>query len=85
MGKNAEAMGEGCLLHGLLGFVPILHFVCPSIIRGKVRQQKGIEGTLVEDLFLTFCCTLCSIVQVAQELDQTSAMARSQGEVMERI
>ena len=85
MGKNAEAMGESCLLHGLLGFVPILHFVCPSIIREKVRKQKGIEGNLVEDLLLTMCCTICSLVQVAQELEQNSAaMAMNGGEEMTR-
>ena len=42
-GKNAEAIGEGCLVHGVYSIVPILGIYCHALIRGKIREQKNIE------------------------------------------
>ncbi|XP_070556399.1 uncharacterized protein [Ptychodera flava] len=67
-GKNAEAIGEGCLLHGLLYLVPIVNFVCAAQIRGKIRDQRTIEGSFVGDLLYHCCCPVCSLIQEAQEL-----------------
>jgi Cys-rich protein (TIGR01571 family) len=80
-GKIAEKVGENCLLHGAILFVPLVNLFCLATIRGKVRDQKGIPGSFVVDL-LTFCfCATCALCQEAQEMnaldmasDQLSAM-----------
>ena len=43
LGKNAEAVSENCLLCGLAYLVPILGLYAHVTIRGKIREQKGIE------------------------------------------
>ena len=42
-GKNAEMVGEGCVLHCLLSLVPLLNIWCHANVRGKVRDQKKID------------------------------------------
>lgn len=67
-GKNAEAVGESCLLCGLSLMVPLLDLFTMTSIRSKVREQHGIAGSMVGDLLLSLCCPLCSLVQVAQQV-----------------
>jgi Cys-rich protein (TIGR01571 family) len=67
-GKNAEAVGDSCLLCALSQFVPILNLWARVSVRGKIREQKGIEGSCFKDLLCVWCCGICSIVQEAQEI-----------------
>lgn len=67
-GKNAEAVGENCLLCGLGMLVPILDIFLVLKIRGKIREAKGIQGSLVGDLFTWCFCGICALVQEAQEV-----------------
>jgi Cys-rich protein (TIGR01571 family) len=67
-GKNAEAVGENCLLCGLVFFVPLANLWFGATIRQKVRESKGIEGGLVGDLLAFWCCTCCAVAQSAQEV-----------------
>ena len=60
--------------------VPLANLFFATTIRGKVREQKGIEGGCVGDLLTVFCCYLCAWVQEAQE---TNAMG-GQGLSMDR-
>ncbi|CAL1540650.1 unnamed protein product [Lymnaea stagnalis] len=78
-GKNAEAVGDSCLLCGLITFVPVVNFVAMIMVRGKIRESRNIEGSLVSDILSIWCCTLCSLVQEAQEVQAPGgqAMARS--------
>lgn len=41
-GKNAEAMGENCLLFGLAELCGV-GFITSAIIRQKIREKYGIE------------------------------------------
>ena len=86
-GKNAEAVGENCVLCALAMFVPLLNLICGATIRGKVREQKGIEGGFCGDLMTTWCCFLCSQVQIAQEMNSMggSSMARDGGDDAQQI
>ena len=52
-GKNAEAIGEGCLVHGVYSVIPILGIYCHALIRGKIREQKNIEVHVPPALFLS--------------------------------
>ena len=47
-GKNAEAVGESCVLCGL----PLVDLFSIAQIRSKIREQKGIDGTFVNDLIV---------------------------------
>ena len=65
-GKNAETVGESCVMYGLSMIVPLLNIWCMTSIRGRIREQKGIEGTCTKDLLLVLCCPLCTLVQEAR-------------------
>ena len=41
-GKNAEAVGESCILHGFLSTLACVGIYCGAQIRGKIREQYGI-------------------------------------------
>ena len=48
-GKNSESVGENCVLCGLLYLLfPVNVFAAPHI-RGKIREQKGIEVSSMHD------------------------------------
>jgi Cys-rich protein (TIGR01571 family) len=68
-GKIAEKVGESCLLHGCLIFVPVANIICGAMIREKVRQNKGIDGTFVKDCLTIWCCFACALCQEANEVD----------------
>ncbi|GFO26701.1 protein plant cadmium resistance 2-like [Plakobranchus ocellatus] len=78
LGKNAEAVGESCLTCGLLYLLPIGNIVTAVQIRGKIREQRGIPGSTLNDFLNSCCCMLCSLVQAAQEVQVPGgqAMAR---------
>ena len=40
----------------------------PATIRGKIREQKGIEGSAAEDLLVHWCCAPCALCQESQEV-----------------
>ena len=42
-GKNAEGVGEDCIKHGVFTVIPLLGIYCAAVIRGKIRDKKGIE------------------------------------------
>jgi len=67
-GKNAEAVGEGCFLCGFMYIIPIANIIAALKIRGKIRESKGIAGSTFNDLIMICCCTLCALVQEAQEV-----------------
>ena len=71
-GKNAEAVGEDCLLCGAATLVPIANIVFGAQIRSKIREQKGIGGSFFNDIMMHMCCVLCAIVQEANEVKNTS-------------
>ena len=78
-GKNAEAVGDDdwgydCVLCGLGTFVPIANIFFMANIRSKIREQKGIEGTVLNDLLTACCCPCCMLVQSAQEVKCPDAM-----------
>jgi len=68
-GKIAEKVGESCIVHGLLVCVPIANIICGAMIREKVRQNKGIDGTFVKDCLTIWCCFGCALCQEAVEVD----------------
>ena len=65
-GKNAEHLGESCILYALALFVPLLDLYCLVSVRGRIREQKGIEGTCLKDLLCVWCCGPCALVQEAR-------------------
>ncbi len=68
VGKNAEGIGEDCMLHGLL-YIVGLNFA--PIIRWRLREQKSLDGTMLMDVLFHTVCPCCALVQEARELGQT--------------
>lgn len=66
-GQNAEAMGENCLLYGI-GSITCVGPVTNGMIRQKVREKYGIDGSFLMDIACHLCCPLCAIIQDAQEI-----------------
>ena len=74
-GKNAESVGENCLMCGLIQFVPLLNIYFRATVRGKIREQKGVEGGLVGDLLIHLCLPCCGLIQEAQEMQAVGGQA----------
>jgi len=85
-GKVAEKVGENCCLCGFVICVPFAGNICGAIVRSKVRAQKGISGSMLNDLLAWFCCPLCALVQEANEINAIGSDSMVYGGlVMERI
>jgi len=68
-GKNAEASHvTSCCLGGLALLVPCVNLYCLVKVRGAIRHQHRIEGSLIMDVLLILLCSLCTITQEAREL-----------------
>ncbi|XP_075248144.1 uncharacterized protein LOC142341136 [Convolutriloba macropyga] len=68
-GKIAETVGESCILHGILCLIPPLDWICAATIRGKVRENKGIEGSFMGDCCVIMCCAGCALAQEGREMN----------------
>lgn len=68
-GKIAEKVGDDCLTCGLIQLVPIANWYFATVIRGKVRNQKNIEGGFLKDCLLIWCCYCCALNQEALEVN----------------
>jgi len=66
-GKNAEAMGENCILYGIAALTCV-NIITNGLIRQKVREKYGIEGSFGMDVVCHCFCPLCALVQDAQEI-----------------
>ncbi|XP_022083502.1 cell number regulator 10-like [Acanthaster planci] len=77
-GKNAEAVGEDCLLCGLSIFVPFLNWYTLFVVRGKIREQRGIAGEPVNDILVTLCCTPCALSQESVEMRNSTGLGMGQ-------
>lgn len=64
IGKNAEAMGENCLLHGLLSCVG-LNF--GPVLRYRLRKEKNIKGSMLMDALVYMVTPCCAMIQEARE------------------
>ena len=67
MADNAARLNESpglyCILSVFLPCIPIL------MLRKKMRQRYGIEGTAHKDAVSAWCCPMCTSCQLANELD----------------
>lgn len=73
-GKLAESLGDDCLLCGISLLVPIVNIYARVTTRGKVRENKGIEGGLIGDLLCVCCCPFCAIMQEALEMSVSTPL-----------
>lgn len=71
-GKNAEKVGDGCLFCGIAWL--FTGCIAGGILRGKIREQRGIEGGAVGDFLIHLFCPFCAIVQEAQELNSDGSV-----------
>ena len=69
--QNANRAGESGMLYFLLSCIsPCIPLM---LLRGKLRDQSGIEGDTCEDALAACCCTACVNCQIANELDHRGA------------
>lgn len=80
-GKNAEAIGENCMLYGILMLVPLVNIIMAIGLRGKIRASHGIAGGVFGDVMSWICCPFCALMQEAQEV----AGVTPQGMAIDRV
>ena len=68
-GKNAEAMGENCMLYGCFTLCGV-GVITDSMIREKIRVKYGIEGSFINDILCNCFCPFCTIIQAALEIKE---------------
>ncbi|XP_038049385.1 protein PLANT CADMIUM RESISTANCE 3-like [Patiria miniata] len=66
-GKVAEKNGEDCMKYGIFSVLGCVGLWSMTKIRGMTRENKGIDGDYTKDLLMIWFCTLCALVQEAQE------------------
>lgn len=74
-GKNSEAVGDSCMMCGLLYFVPIANIVALMSVRGKIREKDNIDGSCLGDIAVIMCCHPCGLVQEAQQVQGPGGMS----------
>ena len=76
-GLNAEAVGESCILCGILGIaVPdSLAIYSNMVIRGMIRKKFGINGSTTRDCLAAALCPFCAYIQQRQEVLTRRAQA----------
>jgi len=73
VGQNAEEAGTcGCMLAGILTFVPLVNFYVIAKTRADVREKHNIAGSMLSDLLTTLFCSLCVIIQTKNQLSSGS-------------
>ena len=75
-GLTADEVDEPFLLCGLLSVFPCdnINIYSNAIIRGKVRDKFGIDGSAVEDCLVSQCCLCCASIQQGQEIKTRTGM-----------
>ncbi|KAI3379676.1 hypothetical protein SNEBB_001095 [Seison nebaliae] len=63
---TCEIMGR--MGEGLLSQI-VCHPIAIPVLRPMLRTQYNIDGKMMDDLFLSCCCSGCVLAQVASELD----------------
>jgi len=76
-GKNAESVGDDCVMCTLAFFIPLANLWFIAQNRGKIREAKGIEGGLVGDLMTVCCCGCCAVIQQSNEMNSMGSMGES--------
>ena len=66
MGRNAQYFGEDGALTGILYGLGVIG-VGP-VIRWRIRQEKNIRGSMLQDVALHMFCPCCALMQENKEL-----------------
>ena len=74
-GLNAADVDEPCLLCGVLSVVACnqINIYSNAIIRGKIRDKFGVDGSAVEDYLISLFCLCCASIQQGQEIKTRKA------------
>jgi len=83
-GQVAEKVGKNCCLWGFLSTLGPIGVYTQAVVRGEIRQQKGIEGSFLIDCCLHWFLPFCALVQEAQELKGGDASPPAAGQDMDR-
>eukprot|EP00918_Siedleckia_nematoides_P076216 GHVU01166646.1.p1 GENE.GHVU01166646.1~~GHVU01166646.1.p1 ORF type:complete len:116 (+),score=10.87 GHVU01166646.1:183-530(+) len=85
-GRNAEALGESCLFCSLCFLIEPAGFGASVALRGRLREKRGIDGSLTEDILCWLLCPYCTLCQEAAEIQtmQGKHMAADEEKAIER-
>ena len=67
MGRNAEYLGENCLLMGILYGVGC-GFALGPLMRWRIREKKNLQGSMLFDVIVHWLFPCCALIQENQEL-----------------
>nr|ANR76348.1 cadmium resistance 3-like protein isoform x1 [Tegillarca granosa] len=78
-GKNAEAVGDSCIMVGALYWLfPIAGIFLSAKVREKIRGSNGIDGSFGMDCLMHLFCPLCALVQDANQLKQSGQATQAE-------
>ncbi|KAK7052769.1 HD domain-containing protein [Favolaschia claudopus] len=66
---EVETFSGPCWTHCALTTCCGLGWVLQYMNRVEVRSRYGVDGNEVKDIFASWCCTPCDLVQVSREIE----------------
>lgn len=68
-GQTASKMDGNCFLYALVLYIPLLNLIMATLLRGKIRQRQGIDGSAVTDCCASMFCAFCNLIQMSREVE----------------
>jgi len=70
--QKAAIEGHEC---AIADFIPVFFcsLCCMVKVRGQIREKYGIDGTLLNDILMSWCCGICAVAQQTRQLDMKGA------------
>jgi len=65
VGKNAEGVGEDCMIWGLLACIGLN---ASAVTRWRLRQDRDLKGSMLMDILLHTLLPCCAMMQDASEI-----------------
>jgi len=62
-----ELVNNECIMFGVAACFG-LHWVLNTLKRSELREKYHIEGSIVEDCALSWCCGCCAVIQQDKEV-----------------
>ncbi|XP_076465424.1 cornifelin homolog A-like [Babylonia areolata] len=70
LGMQADAVGDSCIVCGLMYCVPGINLAAVVCVRTKIRAVRRIQGTCLEDLATVVFCHPCAMIQQTREVEE---------------
>lgn len=68
-GQIIEAAGiTSCFLGAISYLLPVFNPICVMMAYNKIREDRGIDGSVLGDVCRVFFCPCCALIQAGSEV-----------------